>query len=68
MSDVNTSKGHKKVLVALGREISHHEESLVELRALQLKLVRVYERSNASELISLLQTELNHYKREELCD
>jgi hypothetical protein len=63
------SKGHRKVLTSINRDIRRHEESLVELRALQCKLIRVYERSKSADLIdhstkliNQLQVELNNYK------
>ena len=66
MSDHGTSMGHKKVLQALGKDIASHEASLVELRELRIKLIRVYERSKASELISHLHAELATYRNETL--
>ncbi len=68
MSDINTSKGHKQALLALTRDINRHEAELVELRALRDKLIRIYERSKASELISHLHEKLAKYQSEEVCD
>lgn len=68
MSDINTSKGHKQALSNLTKDINRHEAELVELRALQHKLIRVYERSKASELVSHLHKKLASYQGEEVCD
>ena len=68
MSDINTSKGHKQALANITKAITHHEAELAELRELQHKLIRVYERSKASELISHLQSKLASYQSEEVCD
>jgi hypothetical protein len=66
MSDINTSKGHKQALSNLTKDINRHETELVELRALQHKLIRIYERSKASELISHLHEKLVKYQSEEV--
>lgn len=68
MSDINTSKGHQQALLTLTRDINRHEAELVGLRALQHKLIRVYERSKSSELISHLHEKLANYQGEAVCD
>lgn len=68
MSDINTSKGHKQALLSLTRDINRHKAHIQELQDLRDKLIRVYERSKASELISHLHEKLAKYQSEEVCD
>jgi hypothetical protein len=62
MSDINSPNSHRKAMAALGRDIKRHESELVELRALQLNLIRVYERCKASELHAILHDEIKLLK------
>ena len=64
MTEVNTSKGHKKVLQALNKEIQHHEEILVELRDLKCKLIRIYERSKYVDEITDLRNQIEQLESE----
>jgi len=51
-------KGRLSLLTSIGKEIAAHERSLVELRQIEKKLVRQYERSKCADEIDYLRTQL----------